>query len=51
MRTKHKRFDAVRMMRDIRDSLHKEYENDPKKREKDLIRVRKKYMRSKIASH
>jgi hypothetical protein len=51
MKTKDKKFDSVKMMRDIRDRLHKEYEKDPKKREKDLIRIRKKYMRVKVASH
>ena len=51
MKTKDKEFDSVKMMRDIRDRLHKEYEKDPNKREKDLIRVRKKYMRAKVASH
>ena len=51
MKTKDKKFDSVKMMRDIRDRLHKEYEKNPKKREKDLIRVRKKYMTSNVAGH
>ena len=51
MKTKDKKFDSVKMMRDIRDQLHKEYEKNPKKRKKDLIRVRKKYMKVKVASH
>ena len=46
-----KKFDAVKMMRDIRDKLHKEYEKNPEKRQEDLERVRKKYMKLKSASH
>lgn len=48
---KTKKFDAVKMMRDIREKLHKEYENNPDKRQEDLERVRKKYMRLTSASH
>jgi len=48
---KTKKFDAVKMMRDIRDKLHKEYENNPGKRQEDLERIRKKYMRIKTTSH
>ena len=51
MKTKDKKFDSVKMMRDIRDRLHQEYEKHPEKREQDLNRVRKKYMKIKIASH
>lgn len=47
---KTKKFDAVKMMRDIRDKLHMEYENNPEKRQKDLDRVRKKYMKQKALS-
>lgn len=45
MKTKNKKFDAVKMMRDIRDKLHQEYEKNPEKRKKDLESVRKKYMK------
>jgi hypothetical protein len=48
---KTKKFDAVKMMRDIRDKLRKEYESNPEKRKEDLERVRKKYMRVKPAGH
>lgn len=51
MKTKEKEFDAVKMMRDIRNKLHLEYENNPEKRVKDLERVRAKYMKNKIANH
>ena len=50
MRTKNKDFDAVKMMRDIRDKLHKEYAENPDKREKDLERIRKKYFLKNSAS-
>ncbi|MCC7430288.1 hypothetical protein IT568_05555 [bacterium] len=36
-------FDAVKMMREIREKLRKRYENDPELREKDLLKIRKKY--------
>jgi hypothetical protein len=49
MNPENKKFDSVKMMRDIREKLHQEYEKNPEKREQDLIRVRKKYMRSKVA--
>jgi hypothetical protein len=42
MKTK-KDFDAVRMMREIRDKHHAEYEADPKLREIRLALIRKKY--------
>lgn len=45
MKTKEKEFDAVKMMRDIRDKLHEEYEKNPEKRRADLERVREKYMK------
>ena len=41
-----KNIDAVKMMRDIRNRLHNEYTKDPQKREKDLKRIREKYMKS-----
>jgi hypothetical protein len=47
MKTKDKRFDAVKMMRDIRDKLHQEYEKNPEKRQQDLEKVRNKYMHLK----
>jgi hypothetical protein len=51
MKTKDKKFDAVKMMRDIRTKMHQEYEINPQKRHEDLERVRKKYMKLKTASH
>jgi hypothetical protein len=42
MKTK-KDFDAVKMMREIRDKHHIEYENRPKLREKRLAEIRKRY--------
>jgi len=50
MKTKNKKFDAVKMMRDIRDKLHQEYEKNPEKRKKDLERIRKKYMNLETAN-
>lgn len=44
MKTKNKKFDAVKMMREIRNKLHQDYSKNPKKREKDLKRIREKYM-------
>jgi len=38
-----KDFDAVKMMRDIREKRHKEYESNPELREKRLAEIRKKY--------
>ena len=46
MKNKEKEFDAVRMMREIRDKLHDEYQKDPDKRKIDLERIRKKYMKA-----
>jgi hypothetical protein len=40
---KNKEFDAVKMMRDIRDNLNKKYEKNPALREKNLQQIRKKY--------
>ena len=42
MKTK-KDFDAVKMMRDIRDKHHKEYELNPELREKRLAAIHKKF--------
>ena len=42
MKTK-KEFDSVKMMRDIRDKHHAEYESNPGLREKRLEAIRKKY--------
>lgn len=44
MKTENKKFDAVKMMREIRDRLHNEYEMYPEKRQKDLERIRRKYI-------
>ena len=38
-----KEFDAVKMMRDIRDRLSIKYAEDPDAEEKDLEKIRKKY--------
>lgn len=38
-----KDFDAVQMMRDIRDKHYAEYESNPELREKRLDAIRKKY--------
>ena len=51
MKTKNKKFDAVKMMRDIRNKLHQEYEKNPEKRNQDLERVRNKYMKIQASSH
>ena len=37
------KFDAVKMMRDIRDKMSAEYNAHPQKEDKDLIEIRKKY--------
>ena len=42
MKTK-KDFDAVKMMRDIRNKRHSAYEANPKLREERLASIRKKY--------
>ena len=41
MKTK-KEFDAVQAMRDIRNTLHKEYSSHPELRKKRLAQIRKK---------
>ena len=46
MKNKDKKFDSVRMMREIRDRLHEEYQKDPDKRKIDLERIRRKYMKA-----
>jgi hypothetical protein len=50
-----KDFDAVKMMRDIRDKHHDEYESNPALRETRLMEIRKKYAKmiknSDFASH
>jgi hypothetical protein len=38
-----KDFDAVKMMREIRDKHHKAYSKNPKLREERLAVIRKKY--------
>ena len=38
-----KEFDAVKMMREIRDNLSKKYTEDPEAEKKDLEEIRKKY--------
>lgn len=50
MKTRDKKFDSVKMMRDIRDRLHKEYEKNPEKRAQDLERIKKKYMKVKLVN-
>ena len=40
---KDKKFDAIRMMREIRDKLSKRYSKDPKAERRDLQDIRKKY--------
>jgi len=54
MKTK-KDFDAVKMMREIREKLHAEYELNPELREKRLAVIRKRYFQriknSEFVSH
>jgi len=38
-----KKFDAVKMMREIRTKRHEEYEKNPELREKRLSEIRKRY--------
>lgn len=38
-----KKFDAVKMMREIRAKRHEEYEKNPELREKRLSEIRKRY--------
>jgi hypothetical protein len=40
---KDKKFDAVRMMREIRDKLSKVYIKDPEAEKRDLEAIRRKY--------
>lgn len=40
---KNKKFDAVRMMMEIRDKLSKKYSEDPEAGRRDLQDIRKKY--------
>ena len=40
---KDKKFDAVRMMREIRDKLSKRYTEDSEAEKRDLLDIRKKY--------
>jgi hypothetical protein len=40
---KDKKFDAVKMMREIRDRLGKRYIEDPEAEERDLQEIRRKY--------
>ncbi|MBE0515827.1 MAG: hypothetical protein IBX41_00340 [Methanophagales archaeon] len=40
---KDKKFDAVKMMREIRDKLSKRYNEDPEAEKRDLQNIRKKY--------
>jgi hypothetical protein len=53
---KDKKFDAVGMMREIRDKLSKRYAKDPEAEKRDLEAIRRKYgikerERGKLASH
>ncbi len=43
MKTKHKKFDAVQMMRNIREKLSQKYREDPESERKELREIRKKY--------
>ncbi len=40
---KDKKFDAVKMMREIREKLSQVYNKDPEAEERDLELIRKKY--------
>ena len=40
---KDKKFDAVRMMREIRDELSRRYSEDPSAEGRDLQEIRKRY--------
>ena len=44
MNNENKIIDAVKMMRNIRNELFKEYEKDPGKRKRDLKSMRRKQM-------
>lgn len=43
MKTKKKIFDAVKMMREIRDALSRKYSNDPSYDENVLKKIKAKY--------
>ena len=43
MKTKNKIFDAVKMMREIRDALSRKYSNDPSYDENVLKKIKAKY--------
>jgi hypothetical protein len=43
MKTKAKKFDAVKMVRDIRDTMGEKYFNNINLLHKDLEKIRKKY--------
>jgi len=44
-----KEFDAVKIMRDIRDQLSAKYQKDPEIEERELEEIRKKYgIKSKV---
>ena len=43
MKTKQKKFDCVKMMRDIRDKLTERYLQNPELEMEDLEKIRKKY--------
>ena len=48
---KNKKFDAVKMMRKIRDNLSQKYTKNPKLEEKELSDIRKKYnIKDKVSS-
>jgi hypothetical protein len=40
---KRKKYDAVKMMREIRDELSNKYNRNPEQQQKDLQAIRKKY--------
>ena len=42
-KAKVKKFDAVKMMREIREKLSRQYEVNPEKQSEDLENIRKKY--------
>ena len=45
-KVKAKKFDAVKMMRNIRDKLSKRYKSNPDMEKKDLAIIRKQYKKS-----
>ena len=44
---KNKKFDSVKMMRDIRDDLSKKYNKNPKAEQNDLKLIRNKFKLTK----